>query len=168
MKIKQLTKLDQGRLDIWYDLALNNPRVRPYMQHTTFNVPFTVEDGDWQTAHFMDDGDNCYMRLSFDREKKEMRMSLWSLEESQATVAAMMRVAILVAPKHYNMEYITFSIHDANKAWLKSWMRRFHQHRWGVEPNAAWDIEAQAWCPSHHFKIPIAAIQQYLKKGIPS
>ena len=164
MRVKQLTTLDQGRMDAWFSAAINSPRVRPYFQHLTHNDAPAIAPTDLNVAHFMDDKNNCYMRLTFERAKREMRLSMWSLEESQRTVAAMMRVAMVVAPKYYAMEYLVFSIHNSNAKWLAAWERRFKDYRWGIEPHAAWDIELKAWCPSHHFKIPITAIEKHLSK----
>jgi hypothetical protein len=159
MRIEQVFKPDHDRrVGTWYQAAMNDPMVHPYLSPGSWRGMPHATDNDWELARFMDDGDQGLLSVGIDRERRLVTISLWVLGGNTAIAAALMLYAIRRIPKRYDAAYLRFLIAENNTAWRDRALKAAGRWMWGREPFAAYDTTRGEWVSALHFQIPVAEL----------
>lgn len=159
MRVDQITKADYDRRVLpWFQRAVNDPLVHPFLSTGFFRATPEVEGSDWNSAKFMDATDAGLLSASFDHERKSASIGLWVLGGETHVAAALMRYAIRQIPRRYGMKYLTFLVAESNTAWRRRTMRSAAKFMWGKEPGSVYDIKSGDMVAALHFKIPVDQI----------
>lgn len=165
MKIEQVTKADHARrIDAWYQKAINDPTVFPFLATSNWRGAPPAADSDWSEAYFMDDRDLALLSVKLDHVRRYASVGLWVLEGNTGVAALMMRYAICKMPKRFGVTHLTFCIQENNTAWREQAMRVAGKWMWGREPEASINLEGGRDFDCLNFKVPLSAISR--KRGV--
>lgn len=166
MKIEQVFKADHDRrIGAWYQAAMNDPSVHPFLSMGAWRSVPSAPDNDWEQARFMDDGDKGLLAITIDRERQSVSVGLWVLGGDTAVAAALMLYAIRRVPLRYNARHLCFSIAENNVAWRDRALKSAARWLWGREPEGAYDVETGKWVSVLCFKIPVSELPARKKGG---
>lgn len=161
MKIEQITRTDHARrVEPWYQKAVNDPTVHPFLGTTTWREAPPAVDGDWSSAYFMDQYDQGLLRVGFDHVLHTGSIGLWVLEGNTGIAALLMRFALCKLPQRHGLTHLTFCISDSNRVWRDQAMRAAGKWMWGRDPSSVFDQATGKLVDCLHFKVPVEAIQK--------
>jgi hypothetical protein len=159
MKIEQVFKADHDRrIGAWYQAAMNDPTVHPFLSMSAWRSVPAASDDDWGNARFMDDGGRGLLSVSMDRERQSVSIGLWVLGGDTSVAAALMLYAIRRVPRRYNARHLCFSIAENNAAWRDRALKSAARWLWGREPEGAYDVVSGKWVSVLCFKVPVAEL----------
>lgn len=160
MRVEQITKAEhERRLLPWFQRAINDAAVHPFLSVDVFRNAPIVEDTDWGSAKYMDELDRGLLSCTFDHQRRSASIGIWVLGCDPVVAAALMSFALRVIPNRYGVDYLTFLISEANVAWRDRVMRSAGRWLWGVEPAAAYDARTGKMVGAYHFKVPVAWVK---------
>jgi hypothetical protein len=166
MKIEQITKAEHERRIVpWFQRAVNDPTVHPFLGMGTWRGTPAPEDSDWSKAYFMDDSGVGLLSVGLDHQLCVANLCLWVLDGNQPVAAALMRYAIRTVPKRFGMRHLAFVISDSNAAWRNRAMRAAGKWMWGRETDAVYDTATGRLVDCLHFKVPVSALAR--SKSLP-
>lgn len=159
MEITRITKTGQSRIDNWYDKALKDAAVRPYLSFAV-RIPHLSSDSgdDWACVFYMDDDNQALLRASLSRDycMREISFSLWVLESSaKRRIAGRMLMRFPSIAESYGAKFMDASCHASNVDSARLLRRRFGES-WGRQAEHGWNPDLGRFEDTLHFRTTVA------------
>lgn len=138
----------QSDLDDFLARVITNPSIYPYMALSNYFQPMEVEKAMWNTAYFINDCGSCLAKISFDRPRNEMNISLWS----ESALSAGRAVKFLTEyVKRSGVRAINSVCHSSNAKSLNL-HDRIYGGSWGCEKASAWNSRLGEYEDLYYFR----------------
>lgn len=138
--MKIITSISADEYLSWFQKAMSDDGVWPFLSMQPRYLPIKIEDDDWDRRVIMDDAGLGVCVIDFDRTGSHaVGLCIWVLScEARPMVAgSLMRSAIDVAAR-YDVRWIKTGVHESNASSVRV-NEKFFGAPWGIEPNAAWN-----------------------------
>lgn len=179
MRIEPIDRLgltDQYRLDEWFDKAINDDSVRPYLTTGSHTPRIMVPDDDHDGVVLMNYNNTGVLKLYFEEESRTAKFGIWVLTPTpdvltrKETAYNLMKYGINVCKQNPLIEYIGSRVMETNVHGLSFSSSLLDQ--WGTEPAAVFDTgtliynQTHTWVAWHHFRSPINVVEERLNSLI--
>lgn len=164
--VKLLGPTDQRALDRWFDTALTDRTVYPWLCVVDRYTPFMTFDSDDDGFFLMDDAKTAVARVDFNREKYNADLNLWVLggkNMRRSVTAAIMLGAVANHLDRYPfVRWMSARCKASNKPSVKLCTRLFGPE-WGTEPSGGYDSVRQVWVDVLHYRAPVDFVMERLE-----
>lgn len=150
---------DQHRLDVWFDQAMNDQTVMPYLGDGSSRPRLIVPDDDQDGVVLMNKANTGVLKLYFDPDIRTARFGIWTLQEAPTRSLLAHRListAMVVLGYHPDLVWLTARVKTSNIHGM-AFATRYLDEPWGVEPKAGFD---HGWVDVAHFRETITNVRQ--------
>lgn len=164
--VDRLGPTDHDRLDDWFDLAMKDESVRPYLTTGVHFPRLTIPEDDYDGVVFMDKSNNGVLKLYNEEESQTMKIGIWVLSPAEGdpsrgvTALSLMKSALVVAEQNPSVNFFGTRVMSTNQHGLNFSTRLLTQ--WGIESSAVYDTSNSQcfWADWVHFRSPLANVRQ--------
>lgn len=162
MQIDQITQLDQDRLEDWFDKAMNDESVRPYLTTGVHFPRISLPEDSYDGAIFMNENNTGVIKLYPNEDSQTMMIGIWVLtpendDSSRSVVAhALMGKAIEYTMRNPRIQFFSTRVMSTNYHGMNFSTRLLTQ--WGEEKHAVFDtsdVSTGCWVSWVHFRASI-------------
>lgn len=164
--IERVTPMQQDRLDDWFDVAMQDESVRPFLTTGVHFPRLTIPEDTYDGVVLMNRANTGVLKLYTDEESQTMKIGIWVLEPSEdapsrsVTALSLMKGALVIADQNPRINYFGTRVMSTNYHGINFSDRLFTM--WGVESNAVYDTTGtqSSWVNWVHYRAAIANVRE--------
>ena len=170
ISVKRLGITDTYKVDEWFDNAMRDETVRPYLSTGTHMPRIEIPEDGYDGAVFMTDDGLGLLKVYPREENQSAGFGIWVLtpedgSRRRARSVPLMRAGINYCHQFPKIIYMSSRVMSSNKHGI-NFSNRLLQW-WGTETKSVYDTDSnsetyQQWVDWHHFKGPISPIPSIL------
>lgn len=173
--VERIGWTEQDRLDEWFDRAMKDESVRPYLttgvQFPRLEVPEYTQDG----VVLMNKRNTGVLKLYFDEESRTVRLGIWVLESElpkRVTSLSLLNAGLVVIKQNPLIRFVATRVMETNGRG-RSFCNRLLDE-WGHEKFAVFDTGrldtsmTGSWVDWVHYRISLKGFEMSVKEWIQS
>lgn len=162
--VERIGSTEQHRLDEWFDQAMKDPTVMPYLGTSGNRPRLEVPDDDYTGVVLMNKASTGVMKLYFNHDTRTSTFGLWVLTPEEGgrsrreTALELVRTSMVVLEHHPTLHWIASKVKVSNEHGM-NFSRMLMGEPWGLEDQAAYD---RGWVDLAHFRASIDDVKKVL------
>ena len=169
--IARLGKQHQSIIDDWFNEALADPLVGPYLGVVDYRPIITIPDNDWEGFVLIDEGHQGVIKIYFNRETMTASMGMWVLTQQTAQAKARITASLVMELLNVMSLYPRFTHMSATVAQDNIQSLRITTSvlgkPWGTEPHGAYNFKERKFTGLVHFQTPMDELYTRIRKRFP-
>lgn len=172
--VDRLGPTDQERIDVWFDKAMRDETVRPYLTTGTHFPRITIPEDDYDGVVLMDENNRGVLKIYMDEESRTARIGVWVLAPTVGdyargeTAFSLMSKAITIVEASPSVQFFATRVMSTNHHGQSFSDRLFEP--WGREVKAVFDTNTSGhlarpnrWVDWLHYRSPIAEVKENMR-----